>query len=57
MIVAEIVKTLLELDQQSEIVFTKRSDSDFIYLIASLPDGQRVACELPTGIPKEKTIE
>ena len=57
MTVAEVVQTLLELDQKSEILFTKRSDSDFIYLIASLPDGQRVACELPTGIPKEKTIE
>jgi hypothetical protein len=54
--VFEVIKTLLELDQSSEILFTKRSDSDFVYVIASLPDGQRVACELPTGIekPKEK---
>jgi hypothetical protein len=57
MIVAEVVKTLLELDQKSAILFTKRSDSDFIYVIASLPDGRRVAAELPTGIekPKEKS--
>lgn len=53
MIVAEIVKMLLELDQKSEIVFTKRNDSEFIYVLASLPDGKRVAAELPTAIPKE----
>ena len=52
MIVAEIVKTLLELEQKSEIVFVKRDDSDFIYVIASLPDGKRVAAEMPTAIQK-----
>ena len=54
MIVAEIVKTLLELDQKSEIFFTKRSDSEFVYVIASLPDGQKVAAEMPTAIEKSK---
>ena len=54
MIVAEVVKTFLELDQASEVFFTFRSDTGFVYVIASLPDGQRAACELPTGIPKEK---
>ena len=53
MIVAEVVKTLLELDQKSEVFFTKRSDSEFIYVIASLPDGKLVAAEMPTAIPKE----
>ena len=54
MIVAEVVKTLLELDQKSDIVFTKRSDSNFVYVIANLPDGQRVAAEMPTAIQKEE---
>lgn len=57
MMVAEVVQTLLELDQKSEIVFTKRNDSEFIYVIASLPSGQKVAAEMPTAIPKENTIE
>lgn len=52
MLVSEHVKDMLQLDQNSEIVFTKRSDSEFIYVIASLPDGKRVAAELPTAIPK-----
>lgn len=56
-IVADVIHTLLELDQKSEIVFTKRNDSEFIYVIASLPDGKLVAAEMPTAIPKEKTIE
>ena len=53
MTVAEHIQSMLELDQNSEIIFTKRSDSEFIYVIASLPDGKRVAAELPTAIPKE----
>jgi hypothetical protein len=52
--VAEVVQTFLELDQQSDIFFTKRSDSEFIYVIASLPDGLKVAAEMPTGIEKPK---
>jgi len=55
MMVAEVIQTLLELDQKSEIVFTKRNDSDFIYVIASLPDGKKVAAEMPTAIPKGST--
>ena len=54
MVVAEVVASLLELDQKSEILFVKRSDTGFIYVIASLPDGQKVACELPTAVEKEK---
>jgi hypothetical protein len=56
-IVAEVVKDLLELDQRSEIVFIKRQDSPYIYVIGFLPDGTKVACELPTAVekPKEKT--
>jgi hypothetical protein len=54
--VCEVIKDLLELDQKSEIVFVKRSDSPYIYAIGFTPDGQKVACELPTAIerPKEK---
>ena len=54
MTVAEVVQTLLELDQQSEILFTKRSDSPYVYVLASLPDGKCVAAEMPTGIEKGK---
>ena len=54
MIVAEVVKTLLELDQKSEVLFVKRSDTGFIYVVASLPDGQKVAAEMPTAIEKSK---
>jgi hypothetical protein len=55
--VAEVVKDLLELDQKSEIVFIKRQDSPYIYVIGFTPDGQKVAAEMPTAIekPKEKT--
>jgi hypothetical protein len=53
-IVAEVVKTLLELDQKSEVLFIKRSDTGYIYVIASLPDGQRVAAEMPTAVEKSK---
>jgi hypothetical protein len=54
MTVAEVIHTLLELDQKSDIFFTKRSDTEFIYVIANLPDGQSAACEMPTAIPKEQ---
>jgi hypothetical protein len=57
MIVAEVVKTLLELDQKSEVLFTQRSDTNLIYVIASLPDGKRVAAELPTAIEKPKETQ
>jgi hypothetical protein len=53
-IVAEIVQTLLELNQKSDIVFVKRSDTGFIYVLASLPDGQKVAAEMPTAVEKSK---
>jgi hypothetical protein len=54
MIVAELVTMFLELDQKSECLFTKRSDTPYIYLVATLPDGKRVAAEMPTGVEKEK---
>ena len=55
-IVAEVVKTLLELEQKSEIVFIKRADSPFIYVVGFLPNGEKVAAEMPTALekPKEK---
>jgi len=55
--VCEVVKDLLELEQKSEIVFIKRSDSPYIYAVGFNSEGTKVACELPTAIekPKEKT--
>jgi hypothetical protein len=54
--VAEVIQTLLELDQKSEIVFVKRNDTPYIYVLANLPDGTRVAAEMPTAIHKEQTM-
>lgn len=54
MIVAEVVATLLELDQKSEAFFVKRDDLPYIVLVANLPSGQRVAAEMPTAIQKEE---
>jgi hypothetical protein len=57
MMACELIKDLLELEQKSEVVFVKRNDLPYIYLIGFLPDGTKVACELPTAVekPKEKT--
>ena len=55
MIVAEHVASMLELDQNSDILFVKREDTGYIYVVAKLPDGQRVAAELPTAAKKEKS--
>jgi hypothetical protein len=54
MIVSEVIQQLMELDPKSDILFTKRSDSDYIYVVAKLPDGRPVAAEMPTGVEKEK---
>lgn len=54
MTVGEHVQSMLELDQKSEIMFCTRTDTPYVYVVASLPDGKRVAAELPTGVPKEK---
>ena len=54
MTVAEHVASMLELDQKSDILFCTRTDTPYIYVVANLPDGKRVAAELPTGVPKEK---
>jgi len=53
--VCDVIHDLLELDQNSEILFVKRSDSQFIYAIGFNAEGTRVACELPTAIEKPKT--
>ena len=57
MMACELIKDLLELEQKSEVVFVKRNDLPYIYLIGFTPDGQKVAAEMPTAIekPKEKT--
>lgn len=52
MIVAEVVHTLLELDQSSDILFVQVEP--YIYASAKLPDGQAVLAELPTGKAKGK---
>ena len=54
MMACELVKDLLELEQKSEVVFVKRSDSQYIYLVGFTPDGQKVAAEMPTAIEKSK---
>ena len=54
MTVAEHIQSMRELDQNSDVLFCTRTDTPYIYMLASLPDGKRVAAELPTGIPKEK---
>ncbi len=56
-IVAEVIHTLLELDQKSEILFVKIKNSPYIYVSASLPDGQKVLAEMPTGIDKTQGDE
>ncbi len=52
--VCEVVKDLLELDQKSEIVFVKRNDTPYIYVIGFTLDGTKVAAEMPTAIEKPK---
>lgn len=54
MTVAELIQTALELDQKAEVLFAKRNDSPYVYLVSNLPDGRRVACEMPTAVQKEK---
>ena len=54
--VCDVIHDLLELDQNSEILFVKRNDSQFIYAIGFNAEGTRVAAEMPTALekPKEK---
>lgn len=54
MIVAEVVKDLLELDQNSEVFFTKPEGMSHIYVVAKLPDGKKALAEMPTAILKPK---
>ena len=55
--VCEVVQSMMELNQQADILFTKRSDSEFIYLVSSFPDGKRVCLELPTGVERKRSDE
>ena len=57
MLVSEVVTTLLELDQDSEIFFTHPEGSSFIYVVATLPQGARALCEMPTATIKNKEIK
>jgi hypothetical protein len=54
MMACELIKDLLELEQKSEVVFVKRNDLPYIYLIGFMPDGTKVAAEMPTAIEKPK---
>jgi hypothetical protein len=54
MTVAEMVATLLELDQDSEVFFTKPEGMEHIYVVAKLPDGKKALAEVPTAILKPK---
>lgn len=51
---AELSQSLLELDPKAEVLFTKRNDSPYIYLISALPDGTKVAAEMPTAVEKSQ---
>jgi len=53
--VCEVIQTLLQLDQNSDILFVKIEP--YIYASAKLPDGKAVLAELPTGIAKDKHEE
>jgi hypothetical protein len=53
-IVAEVVKDLMELDQNSEIFFTHPEGMAHIYVVAKLPDGKKALAEMPTAILKPK---
>ena len=55
MTVADHIQSMRELDPNSDILFVKRKDTGYIYVVAKLPDGQRVAAELPTAVKKEKS--
>jgi len=55
MLACELVKEILELEQKSEVLFVKRNDSPYIYLIGFNTEGIRVAAEMPTAIEKPKT--
>jgi hypothetical protein len=54
MMVAEVIHTLLGLDQKSDILFVKIKNSPYIYVSAKLPDGQGVLAEMPTGVDKSQ---
>jgi hypothetical protein len=52
--VCEVIHELLQLDQNSEILFVKRNDSPYIFAVGFNTEGTKVACELPTAIEKPK---
>lgn len=54
MMVCELIRELLTLEQKSEILFVKRNDSQYIYVIGFMPDGTKVALECPTALEKLK---
>jgi hypothetical protein len=58
MIVAEVVQSILELDQKAEIHFVRNVDDQLIYLVSQLPNNPTKVClQLPTAIHKSEAKE
>jgi len=55
MIVAEVVASLLELDQKAEIHFVKNNQDQLVYLVSFLPNNKiKVCLPLPTAVDKRE---
>ena len=57
MIVAEVVASLLELDQKSEVWFVKSNEDQLIYMVSFLPNNNvntQVCAVMPTAIDKRE---
>ncbi len=57
MIVAEVVTSLLELDQKAEVWFVKSNEDNLIYMVSFLLNGnvnQKVCAAMPTAIDKRE---
>ena len=52
MTVADVIKTLSELDPQQDCWFVRHAEDQLIYIVGHLPDGQKVCSVLPTAIHK-----
>ena len=53
MVVAEVLASLLELDQKAEIHFVRNAEDQLIYLVSRLPNNPTKVClVLPTAIHK-----
>lgn len=55
MIVAEVVASLLELDQKAEVHFVRSNEDQLVYMISFLPDNTAKVCmQMPTAIDKRE---